>query len=284
MVVGRSFSNTAFKPRLRLEMVWPVLISLVFLVPVLFVFFWMISMSFKNQVEISAAAPTLLPANPTLEWYRDLLERTPFLKYTLNSLIVGVTATGLGLAFGLPAAYAINRWRLGGFSTLFLVARIVPAISYLIPWFIISKRLGLGDSLVVLVFLHLVVTLPLIVWIMIGFFESLPRELEDAAMVDGCNAWQAFSRVALPLVRPGTVAAAILAFISSWNNFLFAAVLAGNESKTLPVVVYGLLEAEQANWGPIMAGATLVSLPVLLGALFFQRFLVTGLTAGAVKG
>lgn len=259
-------------------------ISLLFVLPILFVFFWMVSMSFKTQVEISSASPTLFPLAPTLTWYQDLLTRMPFGGYFLNSLIVGVGSTGLGLAFGLPAAYAIARWKLTGASTAVLITRIIPAISYLIPWFIVAKRVGLTDSLFLLILLHLTVTLPLIIWIMIGFFESLPDELEQAARVDGCSTWQSFIKIALPLVQPGLVAASILAFISSWNNFLFAAVLGGPNSQTLPVVVYNLLSFEQANWGPLAAGATLVCLPIVLATLFFQRYLVEGLTAGAVKG
>jgi len=262
----------------------PLLIALVFVVPVLFVFFWMLSMSFKTQVEITSPTPSLWPAAPTTQWYADLLLRMPFARYFLNSLLVALVSTGAGLLFGLPAAYAIARWQLGGYSTLILITRIIPAISYLIPWFIVAKRVGLGDSLVVITLLHLTVTLPLIVWIMIGFFEALPKELEQAATVDGCTVWQAFRIVAVPLVQPGIVAAGILAFISSWNNFLFAAVLAGPNSQTLPVVIYNLLSFEQANWGPLAAGAALVSLPIIFATVFFQRYLVQGLTAGAVKG
>ena len=260
------------------------LISLVFVIPIVFVFFWMVSMSFKTQVEISSAAPSLLPLQPTTQWYGDLLNRMPFAQYFFNSLVVGISATVIGLTLGLPAAYAIARWKLTLASTVVLITRIIPAISFLIPWFIVAKRIGLTDSLLLLTLLHLTVTLPLIIWIMIGFFESLPAELEQAARVDGCTAWQAFYLIALPLVQPGLVAAAILAFISSWNNFLFAAVLGGPNSQTLPVVVYNLLSFEQANWGPLAAGATLVCLPIVVATLFFQRYLVEGLTAGAVKG
>ncbi len=260
------------------------LTSLLFVLPIVFVFFWMISMSFKTQVDISSATPSLIPSHPTTQWYGDLLGRMPFGHYFLNSLIVGVASTGLGLLLGLPAAYAIARWKLTSASTAVLITRIIPAISNLIPWFIVAKRIGLTDSLLLLTLLHLTVTLPLIIWIMIGFFEGLPEELEQAAKVDGCTVWQAFYRISLPLVQPGLVAAGILAFISSWNNFLFAAVLGGPNSQTLPVVVYNLLSFEQANWGPLAAGATLVCLPIVVATLFFQRYLVEGLTAGAVKG
>lgn len=262
----------------------PLLISAFFIIPIVFVFYWMVSMSFQTQVEISSRTPTFWSALPTTEWYSQLLRRVPFVRYTLNSLIVGGGATGIGLAIGLPAAYAIARWRLSGLGTLFLITRITPAISFLVPWFILAKRLNMGDSLVIITLLHITITLPLIIWIMIGFFEALPDDLEQAATVDGCSPWQSFLLVAVPLVRPGIVAAGILAFIQSWNNFLFAAVLGGPDSQTLPVTVYGMLSFEQANWGPLAAAATLVCLPVIIGTIFFQRQLVEGLTAGALKG
>ena len=243
------------------EHLLPLLISSFFIIPIVFVFYWMISMSFQTQVEISANPPTFWSAHPTTEWYSQLMRRMPFLHYAWNSLVVGVSATGIGLAIGLPAAYAIARWRLGGLGTLFLLTRITPAISFLIPWYIIAKRLDLGDSLLIITLLHITITLPLIIWIMIGFFEALPGDLEQAATVDGCTPWQSFLLVAVPLVKPGIVAAAILAFIQSWNNFLFAAVLGGPGSQTLPVTVYGMLSFEQANWGPLAAAATLVCLP-----------------------
>jgi len=266
------------------EHLLPLLVSSFFIIPIVFVFYWMISMSFQTQVEISANPPTFWSAHPTTEWYSQLMRRMPFLHYAWNSLVVGVSATGIGLAIGLPAAYAIARWRLGGLGTLFLLTRITPAISFLIPWYIIAKRLDLGDSLLIITLLHITITLPLIIWIMIGFFEALPGDLEQAATVDGCTPWQSFLLVAVPLVKPGIVAAAILAFIQSWNNFLFAAVLGGPGSQTLPVTVYGMLSFEQANWGPLAAAATLVCLPVIIGTIFFQRQLVEGLTAGALKG
>ncbi len=268
----------------RLQRLAGLAISLIFTIPIVFVFFWMISMSFKTQVEISSPTPSLIPLQPTTAWYGDLLARTPFARYFLNSLIVGVASTGLGLLIGLPAAYAIARWKLKQAATIVLITRIVPAIAYLIPWFILAKQLGISDSLFLITLLHLTVTLPLIVWIMIGFFEGLPAELEQAAEVDGCNVWQTFFLIAIPLVQPGMVAAGILAAISSWNNFLFAAVLGGPNSQTLPVVIYNLLSFEQANWGPLAAGATLVCLPIVAATLFFQRYLVEGLTSGAVKG
>jgi multiple sugar transport system permease protein len=130
---------------------------------------------------------------------------------------------------------------------------------------------------------HLVITVPIVAWVMIGFFETLPHDLEEAAMIDGCTLWQAFYRIALPLSRPGIVVAAILSIIFSWNNFIFGVVLAGRETRTLPVAVYNVLTFEQLSWGPLAAAALVVMLPVLILTIIIQREIVSGLAAGGVK-
>ncbi len=143
---------------------------------------------------------------------------------------------------------------------------------------------GLTGTLTPILITHLVITVPIVVWIMIGFFEGLPAELEEAALVDGATIWQAFRHVALPLARPGITVATILSFIFSWNNFIFGVVLAGRHTRTLPVAVYNVLTFEQISWGPLAAAALLVTAPVLLLTLLMQKEIVAGLTAGGVKG
>jgi len=167
---------------------------------------------------------------------------------------------------------------------LILVARITPGLSYLIPLFLLFQWIGLTGTLTPIVITHLVITVPIVVWIMIGFFEGLSSELEEAALVDGATIWQAFRYVAMPLARPGITVATILAFIFSWNNFIFGVVLAGRETRTLPVAVYNVLTFEQISWGPLAAAALLVTLPVLLLTLLMQKEIVAGLTAGGIKG
>ena len=161
---------------------------------------------------------------------------------------------------------------------------MTPGLSYLIPLFIMFRALGLTGTLYPLIIIHLVISVPIIVWVMLGFFESLPHELEEAALIDGATLWQAFCKVALPLARPGIVVGAILSFIFSWNNFIFGVVLAGRETRTLPVAVYNSLSFEQLSWGPLAAAALVVTLPVLVLTVFVQREIVAGLAAGAVKG
>ena len=163
------------------------------------------------------------------------------------------------------------------------MARIIPGISYLIPWYIFFRPLRMVDTYAALILTHLIVGLPIIIWVMIGFFEDVPPDLEDAALIDGCSYFGVFWRVALPLVRPGVVATAILSFVFSWNNFLFSVILAGRQTRTLPIAVFNMISYEEINWGTLAAAATMITLPVLVLALIVQRHIVTGLTFGAVK-
>ena len=167
---------------------------------------------------------------------------------------------------------------------LILIARMTPGLSFLIPLFTLFQWLGWIGTLAPIIVTHLVITVPIVVYMMAGYFETLPLELEEAAVVDGCNTWQRFRYVALPLARPGIVVGTILSFIFSWNNFVFGAVLAGRETRTLPVAVYNVLTFEQLAWGPLAAAAIVVTLPVLILTVLIQKEIVAGLTAGSVKG
>jgi multiple sugar transport system permease protein len=257
---------------------------LVLISPALLVFLWMLSLSLKNEVDNTAFPPVFIPNPPTLANFVDVFAKNDFVGYTINSVIVSFSATGLALLIGVPAGYGIAKAKATRAAMLILVARITPGLSYLIPLFLLFQWLELTGTLVPLVLAHLVITIPIVVWIMIGFFEGLPPELEEAALVDGATIWQAFRHVAMPLARPGITVALILAFIFSWNNFIFGVVLAGRETRTLPVAVYNVLTFEQVSWGPLAAAALMVTLPVLLLTLLMQKEIVAGLTAGGVKG
>ena len=252
--------------------------------PALLVFLWMLSLAFKNEVDNTAFPPVFIPNPPTLANFATVFQKNDFVLYAINSVIVSFTATGAALLIGVPAGYGIAKAKARRSALLILVARITPGLSYLIPLFLLFQWLGLTGTLTPIVVTHLVITVPIVVWIMIGFFEGLPPELEEAALVDGATIWQAFRHVALPLSRPGITVATILAFIFSWNNFIFGVVLAGRETRTLPVAVYNVLTFEQVSWGPLAAAALLVTLPVLLLTLLMQKEIVAGLTAGGVKG
>jgi multiple sugar transport system permease protein len=177
---------------------------------------------------------------------------------------------------------ARHRQRMLGF--LFLMIRILPGIAFLVPLFVIYRQLGLINTIPGIALAHVIVVLPLVIWVMAGFFQDIPRELEEAALIDGCSRMGAFVRIVLPLSRPGIVAATILSFISSWNNFIFVLILGGNDTVTLPMAVYGFMSFEDANWGGLMAAATVITVPILVLSLIVQRHLAGGLTVGGVKG
>jgi multiple sugar transport system permease protein len=254
------------------------------MLPTAFVFYWMITLSLKPQIEAAAFPPSFFHFTVTVKGYMEVFAKHPFLLYTWNSLVVAVGTTLLGLIVGLPAAYSIAQWKQHKLALTILVARIIPGISYLIPWYILFRNLRMVDTYTALILTHLVVGLPITIWVMIGFFEDIPPDLREAALIDGCTDYGAFWRVAIPLVKPGVVATAILAFIFSWNNFLFSVILAGRNTRTLPIAVFNMIGYEEINWGPLAAAATLITLPVIILTLIIQRHIVTGLTFGAVKG
>ncbi len=253
------------------------------MLPTLFVFYWMVTLSLKTQVEAAGYPPHFFRFAVTFKNYVEVFQKNPFVLYIWNSSVVAAGSTALGLIVGLPAAFSIARWRQQGLALTVLVARIIPGISYLIPWYILFRHLHLVDTYPALILTHLVVSLPLIIWVLIGFFEDVPEELEHAALIDGCSYYSAFWRIALPLVRPGIVAAAILSFIFSWNNFLFSVILAGRHTRTLPIAVFNMISYEEISWGPLAAAATMITLPVIILTLIVQRHIVSGLTFGAVK-
>jgi multiple sugar transport system permease protein len=251
--------------------------------PALFVFLWMLSLSLKTEISNMAFPPVFVPNPPTLGNFAEVLTDSDFLLDLRNSVITTFSAVLLGLLVGVPAGYGLAKTRSTKSLTLILVARMTPALSYLIPLYLLYRALGLLGTLVPLVITNLVLTVPMVIWVLVGFFESLPGELEDAALVDGANLWQAFYLVALPLARPGVVVAFILSFILSWNNFIFGVVLGGRGTTTLPVEVYNAMSFSQLNWGHLAAVALLVTAPVLLVTILMQKQIVTGLTAGGVK-
>lgn len=250
-----------------------------FLAPLL----WMVLGSFKTTVDFLAYPPVWL-FRPTLTNYAQVFADNNFPRYMLNSTIVAVGATLVGLLFGLPAAYALARWRRTALGVVLLAARMAPGIAFLIPLFVMFLSLHLVGSYTSLIVSHLIFTLPLSVWMMVGFIEAVPREIEQAALIDGCSIAGVLVRIIAPLTVQGIAATAILAFIASWNNFLFALVLSNDTTKTLPVAVLGYIGYNSIQWGTLMAAATLITLPVLALALCVQRYIVRGLVAGAVNG
>lgn len=250
--------------------------------PPIFVFVWMILTGLKTGVQNISYPPQFI-FSPTLENFRAVFQQYNFFKYLMNSLIVAGFATGISLLLGLPAAYSIAKYRQGRIGILILVARMTPFVSYLLPWYIIFRYLNLIDTYTALIITHLIITLPMVIWLMISFFESVPAELEDAAMIDGCSGLQSFLIIVLPLVRNGIATSAIISFIFSWNQFLFSLILSGPNTKTVPVAVYNFISYGKIDWAGIGAAATLIVLPVSVFAFFVRKSIVQGLTMGALK-
>lgn len=251
-------------------------------VPPLFVFIWMILTGLKTGIQNISYPPEFF-FTPTLENFRAVFQQYNFFRYLLNSLIVATLATAISLVLGLPAAYSIAKYRQNKIGIIILIARMTPFVSYLLPWYIIFRYLKLIDTYSALTITHLIITMPMVIWLMVSFFESMPSELEDAAMIDGCSRWQSFLLIVLPLVRNGIATAAIMSFIFSWNQFLFSLILSGPKTKTVPVAVYNFISYGKIDWAGIGAAATLIVLPVSIFAFFVRKSIVQGLTMGALK-
>ncbi len=266
---------------LRTAVFW--LLLLATLGSLVFPFVWMLMGSFKTQAEFMAYPPRWI-FRPTLDNYVKVFVRGDFLKFTWNSLVIAVGSTVLSLALGVPAAYSIARYRQTRLGMVLLTARMAPGIAFLIPWFILFSKLRLVDTYPAVMLTHMVVVLPLVIWVLVSFFEDVPRELEEAGLIDGCSLIGVFQRVALPLARPGILATAILGIIASWNNFIFSLILAGNRTRTLPVAIFNFVSYDSLNWGGLTAASSIITLPILLMAFLVQRHIVRGLTFGALKG
>lgn len=256
-----------------------VLICLFFLFPLL----WMLLASLKTNLDITDPS-RILNFVPTLDNFARVLGGEDFLLYIWNSLVVAAVSTVVSLVIAVPAAYVMSRFTLRRSSAWVLLARIIPGIALLVPWYYVFAQIGLVGTYAVLVLAHMFVSVPLIVWIMIGFFDGMTTELEEAGQIDGLSRIGAFVRITLPLSSPGMATAGILAFIFSWNNFLFALILAGQATKTLPVAIFNFIAYSSFDWGGLMAASVIITIPVMAIGLFFQKYIVSGLSAGATKG
>lgn len=246
---------------------------------------WMVLASFKHNVQIYDSSQAFI-FEPTLDNYGTVFDprRGNYLVYIWNSFFIAFMATALSLVLAVPAAYAMSRFLMNKSATVVLLARIIPGVSLLVPWYYIFAQLRMTGSFLPLILSHMFVSLPLILYIMMSFFDQMPEELEESAQVDGLTPIQAFFRITLPLSISGIATATILSFIFSWNNFMFALVLAGPSTKTLPVAIFDFIGYASIDWGALMAASVVVTTPIMLIALFTQRYIVSGLTAGATKG
>lgn len=279
-------ANATKARRRRLRLIGNLVYALALFAVVFFMltpFLWMVLNAFKTPLQIIRLPPELI-FEPTMRNFQNVFGAQNFMRYIINSLIIGAGSTLIGLLIGLPAAYSIARFRQNRLALVILMARMVPGITFLVPLFIVFRTLGMIDTYTSLILTHMLVGLPFIVWVMVPFFESIPRELTEAAVVDGASALRAFVTVVLPLSGPGIVTASILSFVFSWNNFMFSIVLASSRTRTVPVAIYNFISYAQIDWGGLMAAAVVITLPVLALAIVTQRYVIRGLTAGAIKG
>lgn len=247
---------------------------------------WLVLASFKNRVDIFARTPTLF-FHPTLDNYVQAFVTKGFTQNLVNSAVVAVVSSALALLVGVPSAYSLSRRSgrlLRAYLLVLLAARLLPAMVLCVPLFILATKLGVSGSYVAVIAAHLTFAIPFTVWMMRGFFLSVPRSLDEAARLDGCAEATIFLRVVLPLTRGGLAATSIFLLINSWNEFLFALILTGRDTATMPVALPNLLTPIGTFWGQIAAVATVTVVPVAVFAFIVQKHLVAGMTGGALAG
>ncbi|WP_308167776.1 carbohydrate ABC transporter permease [Catellatospora tritici] len=264
------------------------LLGLVVAVVWLFPVYWMATTAIKPGRDMYAAEPQLIPLHPTMQHINRVLDDPAFWQALRNSATVTAITVVFAMAVAFLSAVAVARFNFRGrkaFLASVLVVQLVPHVALIIPLFLTLSGLGFADSLTGLVVAYLAFALPFAVWTMRGFVSGVPRELEEAAMIDGCTPLEAFRRVTLPLVLPGLIATSIFTMILSWNEYLVAYFLTSSPDRyTLPLWLTHFITSEGAEFGPLMAGSTLIALPVAICFALAQRNLAHGLTAGAVKG
>ncbi|GKX33581.1 MAG: maltose ABC transporter permease [Rhizobiaceae bacterium MnEN-MB40S] len=254
---------------------------------------WIVLSSLRPTVEIMAKPPVWIPRNVSLDAYVAMFSGVgqggiPVLDYFRNSLIISVTSTVIALCIGMAGGYAFARYRFRGKTSIFLgfmLTRTVPGIALSLPLFFVYARLGIIDTHFGLILAYVALNVPFTVWLIDGFFRQVPRDLAEAAQIDGCTRWQAFWRVEFPLARPGIASAGIFAFLISWNEFALASQLTrSTNSKTLPVGLLDYTAEFTIDWRGMCALAVVMIIPALTLTFTVQKHLVSGLTSGAVKG
>lgn len=249
--------------------------------------YWMLVSSFRDPRTLYASQ-SLLPDSLSLQNYRTLLELTDYPTWFWNSLVVALATVVITIVLSVLIAYAVTRLRFRGKTLVIgtmLYAYMFPPLLLAIPLATLFVGIGLSDTLLSLVIAHCTITLPLGVWLLWGFFKQIPHDVEEAAMVDGCSRLRAFVAVVLPLTLPGIVTVAIFSFLLSWTDYTFGLILIGSdENKTLPVGLDTMVGLYELRWGELMAGSTLIALPLFVMFIFLSRYFIRGLAAGAIKG
>lgn len=267
-----------------------IVVALIVCLFCIFPFCWMISVSFKPANEVYAP-PTLFPKAPTLDGYRNMLSTTGAFSFTTwlkNSVIASLCTTLFSLTIATLGAYGLARFRFRGRNALayiILTTQVIPGALIVVPLYVIMGNLNLLDNMLGLILAYTTFTVPFCTWMMKGYFDSISPTIDEAAMVDGANRFQVFTRIVMPLSLPGLAATTIFAFISGWNEYVFASILLRSyENWTLPIGIASFQGQYDTNWGTLMAGAVMITVPVVIIFWLLQKHLVAGMTAGAVKG
>ena len=263
-------------------------VSLLLVVFIGFPLLWMLVSSFKPAEQLFVSPPRLLPSTLTLDWYRNVMLQSDAPTYFRNSLVIGAATTAICLSIGTLAAYGVSRFEFPG-KRVFLIGALLsyvfPAIVLFVPIYMIINSLGLIDTLAGVVIAHTILTFPFALWMLRSFFIAIPREIDEAAWVDGASYFLTFVAIILPLALPGVFSVGVFVFVLSWNEYLFASVLITSGSlKTIPVGISEFITSFDVRWGEIMAMGALATMPVIALFLSVQRFFLRGVIAGAIKG
>ncbi len=261
------------------------LFTIVFIFPI----YWAVTMSFKEKADILVTVPHYIPKRITLSNYTDIFQKSGFANFTLNSAKISIITTLLCVITASMAGFALSRYAFRGRKILsggIFVIRMVPGLVYTVPLYIIYDKLGLLDNHIGLIAAYCTFSLPLSIWLFLSFYEEIPREIYESAVMDGCSEYRLFASIAMPLVLPSISVVAILCFIGAWNEFGLALTLTFNDSfKTLPIAINSMIQRERDTpFGSIAAAGTLTMLPAIILSLTTQKYIVKGFTAGAVKG
>jgi ABC-type glycerol-3-phosphate transport system permease component len=276
--VHKHYGGTAIK----------ILLLVILLIPTLFPMYWITISSFKTNLETHSVPVTFLPKVWSLDTYREVFERRNFSRYLFNSMVVALATTAWGVFVAAWSGYGFARFNFRykpAVMAFVLLAQSFPRILLVIPYFQLANKFGLKDSYLGLILAYSTFIQPLCLWIMKEYFEQIPRELDEAAMVDGASPYRAFWDVILPLARPALGATAIIGFLTAWNEYEFALVLTTSEKvRTISVAIASFIGEFTTEWNQVMAAAAIGTVPVIIVFLFFQKQLMQGLTGGAVKG
>lgn len=260
----------------------------IYLIWIIFPFYWMVATSVRPNNELYAKQVTIIPQELVIDHYAEEINRFQFLPRLRNSLVVATASTTLTIIFSSLAAFSITRLRYPGRSVVarsILLIYLIPGSLLFIPLYIIMYNIGLANRLESLIVTYLTFSVPFCTWMLMGYFRSIPIDMEEAAMIDGCSRFETFYKILLPLAAPGMVAAGIFSFTQAWNEFLYATVfITSSQLQTVPVGLASHIVADIYMWGPLMAGATMAAVPIIILYVFAQRSLVQGLFAGSVRG